>query len=132
MQAASSATARATHAIVDDVDAGPADPVARPAGGAATPIVRARYLTALAWCFAVFNAARVVAYLPTIWAIWASGDSRQHSWFTWLTWTGANLTMAAWLYEQDAHRLTRAVAVNACNAGMCLATLVLIVVLRLG
>jgi hypothetical protein len=93
--------------------------------------VHARYLAVLAWTFALFNAARVVAYLPTIFAIWSSGDSQQHSWFTWLTWTGANLTMAAWLYEQDGHRITRTVAVNACNAGMCLATLILIVALRL-
>ena len=92
--------------------------------GASQPSV---YLSVLTWSFALFNALRVLAYLPTIWAM---GDSQQHSWFTWLTWTGANATMAAWLYEQDARRLTRAVAVNACNALMCFATLVLIVALR--
>jgi hypothetical protein len=91
---------------------------------------RARYMVVLTWSFAIFNAARVVAYLPTIWAIWSSGDSQQHSWFTWLTWAGANSTMAAWLYEQDGRRITPAVAVSACNAGMCLATLVLIIALR--
>ena len=91
---------------------------------------RSVYLSALTWSFALFNALRVLAYLPTIWAIYASGDSQQHSWFTWLTWAGANATMAAWLYEQEARRMTRAVAVNACNALMCLATLVLIVALR--
>lgn len=91
---------------------------------------RSRYLPVLAWSFALFNALRVLAYLPTIWAIYASGDSQQHSWFTWLTWVGANATMAAWLYE-DAQRWTRAVTVNACNALMCFATLVLILALRM-
>lgn len=91
---------------------------------------RSRYLAVLAWSFALFNALRVLAYLPTIWAIHASGDSQQHSWLTWLTWVGANATMAAWLYE-DSRRWTRAVAVNACNALMCLATLVLILTLRM-
>jgi hypothetical protein len=43
---------------------------------------------------------------------------------------GANATMAAWLYE-DSRRWTRAVAVSACNALMCLATLVLILALRM-
>jgi len=91
---------------------------------------RTRYLAVLTWSFALFSSARLLAYLPTIWAIWSSGDSRQHSLLTWLTWTGANLTMAAWLYEQDGRRLTRSVAVNVCNAGMCLGTSVLIVGLR--
>ncbi|WP_295646888.1 hypothetical protein [uncultured Methylibium sp.] len=91
---------------------------------------RCRYLAVLAWSFALFNALRLLAYLPTIWAIYTSGDSQQHSWFTWLTWVGANVTMAAWLYE-DAQRWTRAVAVNACNAMMCFATLVLILALRM-
>jgi hypothetical protein len=91
---------------------------------------RSLYLSVLTWSFTFFNSVRVLAYLPTIWAIYASGDSQQHSWFTWLTWAGANATMAAWLYEQNSRRLTRAVAVNACNAVMCLATLVLILALR--
>lgn len=88
------------------------------------------YLTVLTWSFTFFNSVRVLAYLPTIWAIYASGDSQQHSWFTWLTWAGANATMALWLYEQNSRRLTRAAAVNACNAVMCSATLVLILALR--
>jgi hypothetical protein len=91
---------------------------------------RSRYLAVLAWSFALFNAARLVAYLPTVWAIWSSGQSQQHSLFTWLIWTGANLTMAMWLYEQDGRQFTRSVAVNACNAVMCLATSALIVALR--
>lgn len=88
------------------------------------------YLSVLTWSFTLFNSVRVLAYLPTIWAIYTSGESQQHSWFTWLTWAGANATMALWLYEQNARRLTRAVAVNACNSVMCCATLVLILALR--
>jgi len=93
--------------------------------------MRRRYLAVLAWSFALFNALRVLAYLPTLYAIYQSGDSHQHSWFTWVTWTGANATMAAWLFEQTGRRITRAVAVNLCNAVMCLATLMLILAYRL-
>jgi hypothetical protein len=89
-----------------------------------------RYLAVLTCLFALFNAARLVSYLPTLWAIWSVGDSQQHSLLTWLIWTGANVTMATWLYEQDGRRVTRSVAVNACNAAMCVATSVLIVAVR--
>jgi hypothetical protein len=89
-----------------------------------------RYLAVLTWSFTLFNSARLLSYLPTLWAIWSVGDSQQHSLLTWLTWTGANLTMAAWLYEQEGRRVTRSVAVNAGNAAMCVATSVLIVALR--
>jgi len=91
---------------------------------------RSFYRRVLTWSFAFFNSVRVLAYLPTIWAIYASGDSQQHSWFTWLTWAGANTTMALWLYEQNSRRVTRAVAVNTCNAVICAATVVLILALR--
>jgi hypothetical protein len=91
---------------------------------------RVRYITVLAWSFALFSTLRMLAYLPTLWAIYASADSQQHSAFTWLTWFGANATMAAWLFEQDGRRVTRAVAVNACNGVMCLATLLLILAYR--
>ncbi|HEX9718794.1 MAG TPA: hypothetical protein VGA59_03615 [Ramlibacter sp.] len=87
---------------------------------------RGLYVTALTWSFTLFNSVRLLAYLPTIWAIYASGDSQQHSWFTWLTWAGANATMAAWLFEESGQRVTRAMMVNLCNAVMCLATLVLV------
>ncbi len=92
--------------------------------------LRTRYLSVMAWLFGVFNAARLVSYLPTLWVIGSVGDSGQHSLLTWLIWTGANLTMAAWLYEQEGHRVTRSVAVNACNSAMCMTTTVLIAVLR--
>jgi hypothetical protein len=98
--------------------------------GAPPAPTQVRYLAVLTWSSNLLNAARLLSYLPTLWAIGSVGDSQQHSLLTWLTWTGANMTMAAWLYEQDGRRITRAVAVNACNAAMCVATLVLIVALR--
>ena len=84
------------------------------------------YLAVLTWAFTVFNSMRVLAYLPTMWAILASGDSSQHSLWTWCTWLGANATMAAWLFEQNGHRMGRAVIVNFGNAAMCAVTVVLI------
>jgi hypothetical protein len=92
---------------------------------------RTRYLAALTWAFTLFNSVRVLAYLPTVWAIHASGDSSQHSLWTWLTWLGANATMAAWLYEQNGQRFGRAVIVNIGNACMCLITVSVIVAYRL-
>jgi hypothetical protein len=89
------------------------------------------YLAALTWLFTLFNSVRVLAYLPTLLAIYANGDSSQHSLLTWVTWVGANGTMAAWLYEHNGRRLNRAIAVNACNSLMCLATSILIIVYRL-
>lgn len=101
------------------------------APGARDPLAPAGlYARLLAWAFALFSSARIVAYLPTVWALWHSGDSQQHSLFTWITWTGANATMALWLWEQNGRRASRAVAVNLCNTAMCMATLVLIVALR--
>jgi len=88
------------------------------------------YLAALTWLFTLFNSVRVLAYLPTLLAIFTSGDSSQHSLLTWVTWVGANATMAAWLYEHNGRRLNRAIAVNACNSLMCLATSILIVAYR--
>jgi hypothetical protein len=84
--------------------------------------LRGLYLAALTWAFTLFSTIRVLTYLPTIAAIVASGDSSQHSLFTWLSWTGANLTMAAWLYEQSGQKVNRAVGVNIGNALMCLLT----------
>lgn len=102
-----------------------------PVSAAPAPSRRQRYLQALGWAFALFNAVRVLTYLPTMWAIEASGQSEQHSLVTWLTWTGANVTMAAWLYEQDGQRANRAVMVSVGNAMMCAATSALIVWHRL-
>ena len=79
------------------------------------PPTSGTYLAVLTWLFTLFNSVRVLAYLPTLLAVFNSGDSSQHSLLTWLTWVGANATMAAWLYEHNGRRLNRAIAVNACN-----------------
>jgi hypothetical protein len=86
---------------------------------------RGAYLWLLTWAFTLFSSLRMVAYLPTLWAIHSTGDSSQHSLWTWGSWLGANLTMAAWLYERDG-RIDRAVLVSIGNAAMCLAAVVLI------
>jgi hypothetical protein len=114
------------HATAPAAVAGGSRPMElAPAGGA-----RSRYVAVLTWAFTLFNLLRVVAYLPTLWAIQASGDASQHSMFTWLTWLGANLTMGAWLYEQSGRRVTRAVLVNTCNATMCAAICAVIALVR--
>lgn len=102
-----------------------------PAACTAPAAPRALYLAVLTWAFTLFNTVRVFAYLPTLWAIHASGDSSQHSLWTWLIWWGANATMAAWLYEQARQRITRACVVNIANAAMCTATLLLIIAYRI-
>ena len=94
------------------------------------PPAPSTYLAALTWLFTLFNSVRVLAYLPTLLAIFTSGDSSQHSLLTWVTWVGANATMAAWLYEHNGRRLNRAIAVNVCNSLMCLSTSILIVAYR--
>ncbi|MFO1414609.1 MAG: hypothetical protein U1F10_12035 [Burkholderiales bacterium] len=88
---------------------------------------RRHYLRALTWAFTFFGTVRVLTYLPTIHAIHASGDSSQHSLWTWLMWAGANLTMAAWLYEANGQRFDRAIGVNLANSAMCLLTTAVIV-----
>jgi hypothetical protein len=107
------------------LDAPPPPSITRQAGS------NGLYLQLLTWVFTLFNSVRVVAYLPTLWAIYASGDSSQHSLLTWISWFGANATMAAWLYQNEGHRLNKAIAFNIGNATMCLATSVLIVAYRL-
>ena len=88
------------------------------------------YLKVLEWSFAFFSATRFFSYLPTFWAIHASRDSSQHSLLTWLCWLGANVTMAAWLYEGNGRRFNAAVAVNSSNALMCLMACMLICAYR--
>ena len=112
-------------------DSADATPVARTGAGlGAASRLRTLYLHLLAWAFALFSTARIVAYLPTVWAIVQSADSGQHSLWTWATWTGANATMAAWLYEHNDQRLNKAIAVSIGNATMCLATTVVILWVR--
>jgi hypothetical protein len=100
--------------------------VAGPTGGT----LRRQYLVVLGWAFTLFSTVRVLAYLPTVWAIVQSGDSGQHSLWTWFTWAGANATMAAWLYETQQQQLSRAAVVSAVNAAMCLLTLLTILAYR--
>jgi len=91
---------------------------------------RAAYRTALKWSFSLFNGARLLTYLPTIWAINASANSDQHSLLTWSAWAGANLTMALWLHERSA-RLDRASVINLGNAAMCVMTCLVILYHRI-
>ena len=77
------------------------------------------YLRVLLWSFTLFNLVRLATYVPTIWAIGASGQSDQHSLVTWIGWTLSNLTMALWLYERGGQRMDGAVALNFGNALMC-------------
>ncbi|MFC3148117.1 hypothetical protein [Piscinibacterium candidicorallinum] len=90
-----------------------------------------RLVGMFAGLFAVFSVARLLAYLPTMWAIWADRDASQHSTLTWAIWLGANLSMAAWLSVHDVPR-SRAVLVNCANALMCALTLALILCFRGG
>lgn len=75
----------------------------------------------LSTAFTVFNALRIVGYLPTLMAIETSGQADQHSLITWLVFLGSNTTMALWLREQNGGHTNRAVVVNSCNALMCAA-----------
>lgn len=110
----------------------PADrPVTDPeATGPARSAFRRQYLLVLGWAFTLFSTVRVLAYLPTVWAVVQSGDSSQHSLWTWITWAGANATMAAWLYETQQQQLSRAAVVSAVNAAMCVLTLLTILAYR--
>lgn len=92
--------------------------------------LRRGYLVMLTWAFTLFSSVRVMAYLPTAWAIWTSGDASQHSLWTWGTWLGANATMAAWLYEQNDGRMNRAITVTIANAVMCVLIALLILAHR--
>lgn len=96
------------------------------------PVVftREHYLKLLVWAFTFFNSVRVLSYLPTLVLIVQQRDASQHSLLTWCTWLGANLTMAGWLHEHNGRRFNRAVCVNLINAGMCTATVGLIVFYR--
>ena len=91
---------------------------------------RENYLRLLAWAFTLFSSVRILAYLPMAWAILTSGSSQQHSLLTWAIWTSSNMTMAAWLYEDNGRRLNRAIVVNIGNALMCLVILALVAFYR--
>ena len=82
---------------------------------------RSAYLAVLGSLFALFNAARVLAYFPTMWAVALSGNSSQHPLWTWITFLGGNASMAAWLWEQNGQHCNRAVLASGGNALVCLA-----------
>ena len=86
------------------------------------PVGKTRYLAMLNWAFVAFNSTRVLTYLPTLWAIHVSGDSSQHSLLTWLSWVGANVSMAALLYENNGRRVNKVIGMNIGNALMCVVT----------
>ena len=88
------------------------------------------YTTLLNWTFLFFSSTRLLTYLPTLWAIHTSGNSSQHSLLTWGAWVGSNLSMAAWLYEQNSKRCNKAILVLCGNGAMCAAACVLIVAYR--
>lgn len=96
-------------------------PAGRDGAVAASPY-RRRLLVA----FATFNVLRVVSYLPTLWAIHASGDSSQHSMWTWFIWCGSNLLTGLWLCECNGGRPDRAAAVLLVNAALCAASLLMV------
>lgn len=91
---------------------------------------QALYPRLLDWAFNVFSSTRIITYLPTLWAICASGDSSQHSLLTWGAWVGSNLSMAAWLYEKNGRRVNKAVVVTFGNGLMCAMACAVIIVFR--
>ena len=131
LQALASSTPGSARVLPTPAPRPPQPTTAAPARSDDTADRRSTYLTLLSWAFTLFNSVRVAAYLPTVWAIFTSGDSSQHSLWTWCTWFGANLTMALWLRERNGGHFDRAAAVNLGNATMCGITLVLIVWFRL-
>lgn len=88
------------------------------------------YLNVVNWAFVLFSSTRLLTYLPTLWAIHASGNSDQHSMLTWCAWVGSNVSMAAWLYENNGRRFNKAVAVVCGNSVMCLVTCLVILLYR--
>ena len=96
----------------------------------AAPRWRAWYLRGLTWAFWVLTTARLLAYTPTVLAILQTRDSRQHSLWTWLIWVGANLTMAAWLYEHNGQQMDKAIGVSLANATACAFTAAVILWFR--
>jgi hypothetical protein len=95
------------------------------AAAAASP-----YQRLLLGAFALFNALRVVSYLPTFWAIHASGDSAQHSLWTWVVWFGSNLATSLWHCERNGRRWDMTATVLLTNAAMCAVAIVLICAYR--
>jgi hypothetical protein len=94
-------------------------------------VASSAYLRTLGALFALFSTARVLAYLPTIWAVVETSDSSQHSMWTWFIFFGGNLTMAVWLWEQNGRRCNAAITASGGNALMCVAIIAVIAWTRL-
>ena len=92
--------------------------------------LRRVYLKSLVVAFTLLNSCRILAYLPTLLAIYSTGNSSQHSLWTWCIWCGSNLTTAAWLYEKEGCRMNRVAAVSLGNALMCAIAVALILAYR--
>lgn len=108
----------------------PGAPTAPRLVGVGPGALRLRYTDLLGWALTLTSSVRMLSYLPTLWAIHASADSSQHSLWTWGTWLVSNLTMAAWLYENNGRRGNAAVLVSGGNSAMCLTTVLAITAYR--
>jgi len=115
----------ATHSM----NTRPTRPQPAPPTAALRPLRRI-YLKAMVGAFALLNSCRILAYVPTLLAIYSSGDSSQHSLWTWCIWCGSNLTTAAWLYENEGCRMNRVAAISLGNAVMCAVGVALILAYR--
>lgn len=98
---------------------------------AARPLPATSFLTVLTWIVVLLGSARLLAYLPALQAISASVDAAEHSLLTWLVWTGSSASMAMWLYERNARRISIIIALNMGNALLCTLTTVLVIVRQL-
>ena len=82
------------------------------------------YIAVLTWSYCVTNAARLLAYLPTISELarprcTADGQSQ----LTWLLWTVSNATLTLHLFEQLAHQVDATVLLSLGNVLMNLVVL---------
>ncbi len=97
-----------------------------PVPGNSGPAARLSWRRLCEAAFVLSNGARLLAYVPTLWAIHASGNSGQHSLWTWTTWLVSNITMAWWLCDRRPGPPDRAALVSVGNAVMCSLAVVLI------
>jgi hypothetical protein len=91
---------------------------------------RSAYGQCLLGAFALLNALRIVSYLPTFWAIQASGDSSQHSLWTWSVWAASNLVTGLWHLECRGRAWDITALVLMVNAALCGGVMVLVAVHR--
>lgn len=80
--------------------------------------------------FHVFSVVRLACFVPALLALYISGNADQHSLWTWAGWLGANLTMAAWLFEHNGRRVSPAACASVAAAAMCAAACTMIAAYR--